>query len=162
VNNTIKTQPLTVIDFAPYGDVLEVSGDPTVTINQGMCDRYNDLANLDFANGRAGISIFKSKIRSLPYQLDMVERHPDGSQAFIPMSQHPFMVVVAMDRNGIPTDPQAFISANGQAINFHRGTWHGVLTPLHEPGLFAVIDRIGNGPNLEEYTFKTPYQIDEG
>ena len=160
MNGTIKTQPLTVTDFAPYGDVLEVSGNPTVTINQGKCDRYNDLANLDFANGQVGISIFKSKIRSLPYQLDMVERHPDGSQAFIPMSQHPFMVVVADDQNGIPINPQAFIAAIGQAINFHRGIWHGVLTPLHEPGLFAVIDRIGAGANLEEHYFKSPYLIE--
>jgi len=160
VNNTIKTHPLTATEFAPYGDVLEMSGNPTVTINQGMCDRYNDLANVDFANGRAGISIFKSKIRNLPYQLDMVERHPYGSQTFIPMSQHPFMVVVADDQNGTPINPRAFIAAIGQAINFHRGTWHGVLTPLHEPGLFAVVDRVGAGANLQEYYFKLPYLIE--
>ena len=158
----IKTQPLMVATFAPYGDVLAISGDPTVTINQGMCDRYSDLAKLDFAEGRAGISIFKSKIRTLPYQLNMVERHPDGSQAFIPISQHPFMVLVADDQNGMPLNPQAFIATTGQAINFHRGTWHGVLTPLHEPGLFAVVDRIGKGANLEEYFFETPYLIENG
>jgi len=160
--NIIITQPLTVAAFAPFGDVLEAVGDPSVLINQGLCKRYSDLAKLDFSDGQAGISIFKSEIRTLPYKLALVERHPEGSQAFIPMSQHPFMIVVATDRNGAPTDPQAFICTNGQAINFHRGTWHGVLTPLHEPGLFAVIDRIGNGQNLEEYTFKTPYQIEEG
>ncbi len=158
----IKTQPLSAATFAPYGDVLEVSGDPTVTINQGMCDRYSDLAKLDFADGRAGISIFKSQIRTLPYQLNMVERHPDGSQAFISMGQHPFMVVVADDQNGMPLNPQAFIAAAGQAVNFHRGTWHGVLTPLHEPGLFAVVDRIGEGMNLEEFHFETPYVIEAG
>ncbi len=158
----IKTQPLMAATFAPYGDVLEISDDPTMTINQGMCDRYSDLAKLDFAEGRAGISIFKSKIRTLPYQLNMVERHPDGSQAFIPISQHPFMVVVADDQNGRPLNPQAFIATTGQAINFHRGTWHGVLTPLHEPGLFAVVDRVGKGANLEEYFFETPYVIENG
>ena len=89
----------------------------------------------------------------------MVERHLEGSQAFIPMGNQPFMIVVAEDQNGIPVNPQAFIAAKGEAINFHRGTWHGVLTPLHEPGLFAVIDRIGAGKNLEEYHFKTPYLI---
>ena len=157
--NLILTQPLTAAAFAPFGDVLEVSGNPTITINQGMCDRYSDLAKLDFTDGQAGISIFKSEIRTLPYQLDMVERHPEGSQAFIPMGQHPFMVVVDDDQNGIPVKPQAFITSTGQAINFHRGTWHGVLTPLHEPGLFAVVDRIGKGANLEEHFFKTPYLI---
>jgi ureidoglycolate lyase len=155
----IKTQPLTAGVFAPFGDVLEAVGDPTVMINQGMCARYSDLAKLDFSDGRAGISIFKSEMRLIPYQLDMVERHPMGSQAFIPMSQHPFLVIVAEDQNGIPINPQAFVATNGQGINFHRNTWHGVLTPLHEPGLFAVIDRIGAGANLEEHYFNTPYLI---
>ena len=155
----IITQPLTEQSFAPFGDVLAVVGDPSVMINLGKCARYSDLAKLDFSDGRAGISIFKSEIRTLPCELDMVERHLEGSQAFIPMGNQPFMIVVAEDQNGIPVNPQAFIAAKGEAINFHRGTWHGVLTPLHEPGLFAVIDRIGAGKNLEEYHFKTPYLI---
>jgi len=157
--SVIRTQALTAEAFAPFGEVLEVAGEPTVLINQGRCARYSDLAKLDFNDGRAGISIFKSEICTLPCELNMVERHPLGSQAFIPMGGHPFMVVVAEDKNGTPVNPQAFISAKGQAINFHRGTWHGVLTPLHQPGLFAVIDRIGDGTNLEEHYFDTPYQI---
>ncbi len=155
----IKTQPLTAHAFAPFGDVLEITGDPTVMINQGKCARYSDLAKLDFSDGQAGINMFKSEICTLPCQLDMMERHPKGSQAFIPMGNQPFMVVVANDQNGAPVNPQAFITAAGQAINFHRNTWHGVLTPLHAPGLFAVIDRIGAGKNLEEHHFKTPYLI---
>jgi ureidoglycolate lyase len=87
----------------------------------------------------------------LPLKLDLVERHPDGSQAFVPMSHQPFLVVVAEDQNGIPQNIRAFLTEAGQAINIHRGVWHGVLTPLYDPGLFAVIDRIGEGPNLEEY-----------
>jgi len=92
--------------------------------------------------------------------LQMVERHPDGSQAFVPMSLEPFLVVVAHDDAGVPKDPKAFVTAPGQAINFHRGTWHGVLTPLTKPGLFAVIDRIGVGANLQEHWFDTSYIIE--
>ena len=77
------------------------------------------------------------------------------------MSHNPFLVVVADDHNGTPTNPQAFITTAGQAINFHRGIWHGVLTPLYDPGLFAVVDRIGAGANLEEHHFETPYLITE-
>lgn len=160
--NVIKTQPLTAEAFAPFGDVLAVVGDPTVMINQGRCARHSDLAKLDFSDGQAGISMFKSEICTLPCQLQMVERHPEGSQAFISMGNQPFMVVVAEDNDGTPTNPQAFITTAVQAINFYRGTWHGVLTPLHEPGIFAVIDRIGAGKNLEEYHFKTPYLIQNG
>ena len=149
---TIVAQPLTDEAFAPFGDVLHAAGAPDKMINQGLCGRHHDRARMDFgADGRAGISIFNAEKRTLPYTLDLVERHPDGSQAFIPMSLEPFLVIVAEDDGGKPTNIQAFITAPGQGINLLRNTWHGVLTPLGEPGLFAVIDRIGDTPNLEEF-----------
>lgn len=160
MTNVIKTEPLTASAFAPFGDVLEAEGAPDKIINQGFCGRFHDRAQMDFGpGGRAGISIFQADPRALPYTLDLVERHPEGSQAFIPMSQHEWLIIVAEDDNDAPGRIRAFIAAPGQAINFHRGTWHGVLTPLHAPGLFAVVDRIGDTANLQEYQFQTPYQI---
>ncbi|WP_254249081.1 ureidoglycolate lyase [Loktanella salsilacus] len=131
---------------------MDASGAPDKLINAGLCGRYHDRAQMDFSDGRAGISIFNAQPRTLPYTCDLLERHPDGSQAFIPMTQHPFLVIVAPDEDGSPGTPQAFITKPGQAINLHRGTWHGVLIPLHAPGLFAVVDRIGSGANLQEHT----------
>ena len=147
----IIIEPMTADAFAPFGDLLEAKGTPDKIINQGLCGRFHDRARMDFSDGRAGISIFHAERRDLPLKLDLVERHPDGSQAFVPMSHQPFLVVVAEDQNGTPQNIRAFLTEAGQAINIHRGVWHGVLTPLHDPGLFAVIDRIGEGPNLEEY-----------
>lgn len=156
----ILTEPLTSDAFAPFGDVLSASGAPDRIINQGFCGRFHDRARLDFGpEARAGLSIFKAVPRAFPYTLDMVERHPDGSQAFIPMSADPFLVIVAPDEGDRPGRPRAFVTDGAQAINLHRGTWHGVLTPLHEPGLFAVVDRIGTTPNLEEHWFPEPYTI---
>ena len=156
----IHTTPLTAPAFAPFGDVLCVDGAPDKLINQGLCGRHHDKASMDFGpDGRAGISIFDAQPRTLPYKLDMMERHPEGSQAFIPMTQHPFLVIVAADDHGAPGQPQAFVTAPGQGVNYHRGIWHGVLTPLHDPGLFAVVDRIGDSPNLEEHWFDTPFLI---
>lgn len=159
MTTSITIQPLTAAAFAPFGDVLDIAGEPDKIINQGMCGRYHDRATLDFADGRAGISLFNAQPRKFPITLDMMERHPDGSQAFIPMSMDPFVVVVAPDNEGIPGVPVAFITSVGQGINYHRNTWHGVLTPLHAPGLFTVVDRIGEGPNLQEHWFKTPVNI---
>jgi len=156
----IKTETLTAEALAPYGDLLDASGEPDKLINQGKCGRYHDQAKLDFADGRAGISIFKGEKETLPLPLKMVERHPDGSQAFVPMSADSFLVVVARDKDGTPIEPKAFLTEPGQAINFHRGTWHGVLAPLSEPGLFAVVDRIGDGANLEEHWFEQNYVIE--
>ncbi|MFC6638190.1 ureidoglycolate lyase [Sulfitobacter sp. JBTF-M27] len=157
----IRTQPLTDEAFAPYGDVLEARGAPDKLINQGRCGRFHDRAQLDFSDGRAGISIFQGETETLPLALKMMERHPEGSQAFIPMSGDPFLVVVARDAGVRPADPLAFLTQPGQAINFHRGIWHGVLTPLAAPGLFAVVDRIGAGANLEEHWFETEFIIEE-
>ncbi|MEY8835208.1 ureidoglycolate lyase [Phaeobacter italicus] len=156
---TIVIQPMTAAAFAPFGDLIDCSGAADKIINQGLCGRFHDRAQMDFADGRAGISLFRAEPRHLPLSLEMVERHPEGSQAFIPMSEHGFLVIVAPDDAGKPGRPLAFETAPGQAINFHRGTWHGVLTPLHAPGLFAVVDRIGDGANLEEHWFETAFQV---
>lgn len=155
----IIAEPLTAKAFAPFGDVLEATGQPTKLINEGACGRWHDLAAMDFVDGRAGISLFRADIRSLPYRFDLVERHPDGSQVFIPMEAVPFLVIVAPDDDGRPGTPRAFVTRPGQAINFHRGVWHGVLTPIAGGGLFAVVDRIGEGANLEEFRYEASFTV---
>lgn len=156
MTRTLIPAPLTAAAFAPFGQVLDATGDFRL-INAGLCRRHHDRAALDFGpDGKAGISIFHAEPRALPYSFDLIERHPDGSQAFIPMTQHPFLVIVA---EGPEAAPRAFLTAPGQGINLNRGTWHGVLTPLQAPGLFAVVDRIGPTPNLEEFRHATPWTV---
>jgi len=155
----LTLQPLTAEAFAPFGDVLEVAGEPDKIINQGLCGRYHNRAALDFSDGKAGISLFNAEPRELPFNLEMVERHPLGSQAFLPMSQHPFVVIVAPDHGGKPGTPVVFKTSVGQGVNYHKNTWHGVLTPIFAPGLFAVVDRIGEGANLEEHWFDAAYTV---
>lgn len=164
MTRTIRTEPLSAAAFAPFGDVLEAKGTPDKLINQGLCGRFHDRAALDFGfdtapPGRAGISLFHAQPRALPYRLEMIERHPEGSQAFVPMTQNPFLVIVSEHPEATP---RAFLTDGAQGINLHRGIWHGVLTPLAEPGLFAVIDRIGTSANLEEHWFDTPWQVEAG
>jgi ureidoglycolate lyase len=155
----ISPEPLTTQAFAPFGDVLEATGTPDRMINAGLCARFHDRARIDIADGRAGLSVFDAVARSLPYAFDLVERHPLGSQAFVPMTQAPFLVIVAPDEQGTPGTPRAFLTNGAQGINLHRGTWHGVLTPLQAPGLFAVLDRIGDGANLQEYRYPQPWTV---
>lgn len=156
----VRIEPLTAAAFASYGDVLDASGPPDRIINEGLCERFHDRARLDFGpDGRAGISIFRAEPRSLPMTLVMMERHPEGSQAFVPMSASPLLVIVAADDDGEPVNVHAFRTAPGQGVNILRHTWHGVLTPLAQPGLFAVIDRIGPTPNLEEHRLVVPLTV---
>ena len=151
----ITPQPLTAQAFAPFGDILDATGNFRL-INDGFCQRHHDLAQVDTGGAKTGISIFQAKPRALPYSFDLIERHPDGSQAFIPMTQHPFLVIVAL---GPDHAPRAFLTNGAQGINLHRGTWHGVLTPLQAPGLFAVVDRIGTTPNLQEHRYDAPWVV---
>lgn len=160
MSQVLTMTPLTADAFAPYGDVIEVKGAPTKMINAGMCGRHHDLARLDFSDGAAGISLFDAKARHLPYRFDLMERHPAGSQAFMPLTQVPFMVIVADDMDGMPVNPKAFLTRVGQSINLHRNVWHGVLAPFEAAGQYAVVDRIGAGANLEEYTFDAPFVIE--
>lgn len=147
--------PLTPGAFALFGTVIEAGG-PFRLINGGLCRRYHDLARPDVLDGHVGVSVFLAEPRPLPYRFDLIERHPAGSQAFLPMTQNPFLVIAAENPEAVP---RAFLTDGAQGIQFHRGTWHGVLTPLSAPGLFAVVDRIGDGSNLEEHRFTDPWVV---
>lgn len=161
MTRTVTTEPLTARAFAPFGDVLEAAGAPDLRINAGQCDRFHDRARMEFLGegARAGISLGLGRPYTLPLALDFVERHPLGSQAFVPMVARSFLVIVAPDENGAPGRPRAFLAAPGQGVNYLRNTWHGVLTPLGEPTPFVIVDRIGPGENLEERHFPEPWTV---
>ncbi len=158
MSREVRAAPLTVEAFAPYGDVIAPGGGTARAINAGMCTRWHDQARPDIASGAVSICVFEAQARALPYALDLIERHPEGSQAFLPMGDAPFLVVVA---DGPEAAPRAFVAAPRQGVQLHRGTWHGVLTPLSPPGLFWVVDRAGAG-NLEEHRYDAPWTVVDG
>ncbi len=160
-DRVIIAEPLTAEAFAPFGDVIEAGGG-SFPINGGMVDRFNDLARVEVDGGRLGISAGRGRPYALPLALTLVERHPLGSQAFVPMSEDPFLVIVAPDEGGVPGRPRAFLTAPGQGVNYLRGTWHGVLAPLGRTTSFLIVDRIGEGVNLEEYRYDQPWQVRAG
>ena len=96
MENKIVARPLTGEEFAPFGEVIEKEGAAQFGINDGLCTRFHDLATIEFSGSAAKplLSIFSSKPRPLPLELNMVERHPLGSQAFIPFLGAPFLVIV--------------------------------------------------------------------
>jgi ureidoglycolate lyase len=157
---TIVAQPLTAAAFAPFGDVIEATGE-SFPINDGMCDRFHDRARIEVTGegARVGISVGWGRPYPMPHGFDLVERHPFGSQAFVPMTADPFLVVVAPDEGGRPGRPLAFLTAPGQGVNYLRGVWHGVLTPLGRAAPFLIVDRIGAGPNLEEARYDAPFTV---
>ena len=159
MTSPLKASPLTQAAFAAFGDVLEVNDGAFIEINQGRCRRFHDLARLDFADGKAGINLFHAEVRTAPYSIELMERHPQGSQCFVPMQGSKYIVAVAPDAEGQPGQIHAFLANGNQCVNYHRNTWHAVLTPVSGTGLFAVIDRIGQGTNLQEHWFDTPVGI---
>ena len=160
-SRTIFIEPLTREAYAPFGQVIETEGAHHYPINGGMTERYHDLAKVELsgAHPRPLVSIARGQHYDLPLTLKMVERHPLGSQAFYPLSQRPFLSIVAPDEGGVPGTPRAFLAGPGQGINMAMNTWHGVLTALGETSDFLIIDRGGEGNNLEEYFFPGPYLV---
>jgi ureidoglycolate lyase len=161
VSRAISIEPLTREAYAPFGQVIEIEGAQHYPINGGMTERYHDLARVELGgvHPRPLISIARGKPYALPLTLKMVERHPFGSQAFYPLAPRPFLSIVCPDEGGIPGTPRAFMCSPGQGINMAMNTWHGVLTPLGEITDFLIIDRGGDGNNLEEYFFDQPWII---
>jgi ureidoglycolate lyase len=144
---------LTAAAFAPFGEVVEAGAAPEL-INEGTARQYADLATIDVAGGRPRVSLYRAEARNLPLAITMLERHPEGSQLFMPLSPDPFLVVVAPaaavpDRAGV----RAFLTNGRQGVNFRRGSWHHPLIAL-AAGEFLVLDRAGAGANCEEFHFR--------
>ncbi|MFH5772724.1 ureidoglycolate lyase [Paracoccus sp. NGMCC 1.201697] len=148
----IKLTPISAEAFAPYGELLTPRAAPSRMINAGRCERHHALAQVQRGGGEAIISIFRSEAVSLPYACTLLERHPLGSQAFMPLGAEPWMSIVAPDEGGKPGAPLAFLVPAGMGVNLRAGVWHGVLTPLDHAADFLVVDREGEGVNLEEVT----------
>jgi len=156
---TLLIEPLSAAGFATYGDVIEpASAKRIYAVNEGTAQRFHDLASIDTASedGRTLVSIFRAEPRELPLDIRMLERHPLGSQAFVPLSGAAYLVVVAEHPDATP---RAFLAARGQGINYHRGTWHHPLIALHAPSDFLVIDRGGSGHNCDEVPLPIVYRL---
>ncbi|MNF49861.1 Ureidoglycolate lyase [compost metagenome] len=145
--------PLEREAFAPFGEVIEASDAAQhFTINAGNTERYHDLANIEpGAGGRAIVSIFRGQPRQLPFRVEMMERHPLGSQAFVPLSGRPYLVVVAPAGPAPQVgDLRVFLARGDQGVNYAPGVWHHPLLALGEVSDFLVIDRSGPGDNCDE------------
>jgi ureidoglycolate lyase len=151
----LVAEPLTATAFAEFGEVVEARGD-TGLINSGTTQYFADLATIDVAaeGGRPCVNIYRTTPWPLPLPIRMLERHPLGSQLFMPLSGERMLVVVAPagavpDRGAV----RAFVTNGHQGVNYRRGTWHHPLIALGGTGEFLVIDRAGPGSNCDEFQF---------
>ncbi|WP_322995819.1 ureidoglycolate lyase [Castellaniella sp.] len=158
----LTIEPLSREAFAPFGDVIQADDAAKhFTINEGNTERYHDLADIDpGADGRAIVSIFRGKPRTLPFTVTMMERHPKASQAFIPMSGRPYLVVVAKaDTTPTVGDLRVFLCQGDQGVNYARGVWHHPLLGLDAVSDFLIIDRAGPGDNCDIVQMEAPSVI---
>ena len=149
----LKAEPLTRERFSPYGEVIETSRDTADAMNAARFQRFDNLCKVDLIDdSQVAVSIARCRTpTSLPLQLEMVERHPLGSQAFIPLSPCRMVVVVAPPAESVDTSAlRAFVSNGRQGINYRRGTWHMPLISFDEGQEYLLIDRGGNEPHCEE------------
>jgi len=156
---SLKAELLTRERFAPYGDVIETSREPSDAMNEARFERFDDLCRIDLVNdGKVAVSIARCRTpTSLPLRLDMVERHPLGSQAFVPLSRCKMLIVVAPPEESVDASALcAFVSNGRQGINYHRGTWHMPLIAFEAGQEYLIIDRGGKEPNCDMHTLDEP------
>lgn len=148
----LTPEPLTAEAFAPFGRVIEASDEAVqLDINQGHAIRYDRLAEIDVADGGGvgAISLFRARPLEEP-ALRVFERHPLGSQSFVPLSGHPYLVAVAPPGDFDPAKIRLFRAEGDQGVHYDKGIWHHFLLVLEADSDFLVIDRAGPGDNCDE------------
>ena len=155
---TIKPQPLTREAFAPFGDVIQIEGSNQFEINSGYTTRVHDLIDIRLGgeSARAQFSFFLGRPR--PLEIKMLEKHPLGSQAFYPIEDKRWLVVVASAPE--PESVCAFWASGRQGVNYHQNVWHHPLLVI-EPQQFVIIDRGGDGHNCDEVELVTSVLIQQ-
>ena len=146
----IKPIHITTENFSKFGDMITTENIKPIEINNGYAKRYDGIANLNTStdNGQTTISIFSALKRNFPMKIDMMEKHPLGSQAFIPMKETTFLVFVAPKEEKLDLSKiEAFIIPPGIGVNYNPGTWHFPLISTEDMN-FLVVDRKGSGDNL--------------
>jgi ureidoglycolate lyase len=159
----MNIQKLTREAFAAFGDVITTEGAYHFPINDDTAERFHDLAQIDVADGQGKplVSLLRGQPRQLPLEVTTMERHPLGSQAFIPLSKSPYLVLVAPRGEFNPHALHAFLAHAGHGVNYTKGVWHHALVALYEVSDFIVIDRGGTGSNCEEVRLVEPVIISE-
>ncbi|MFT3990178.1 MAG: ureidoglycolate lyase [Luteolibacter sp.] len=149
---TLTIEPLTAGAFAPFGEVIDLGTAHHYPINLGTTERFHDLLTVDTStgNGRTLVNLFRGQPRKLPFEITMMERHPLGSQAFLPLSEQPYLIVVAEKGPLVPENLRAFITCGWQGVNYAKDVWHHPLLALDRVSDFIVIDRGEDGGNLVE------------
>ena len=147
---TINPKPITKENFSKYGDVITTKDIKPLEINDGYAKRFDGIANLDTSinAGETTICIFSALKRTFPMKIDMMEKHPLGSQAFIPMQETTFLVLVA-PKGSKPNinEIESFIVPPHIGVNYNPGIWHFPLISTKDMN-FLVVDRKGSGDNL--------------
>ena len=154
-DHALKPLPLTRERFEPFGDVIEAHPLQREAMNAARFERFDDLCDVDVGDeGQVRVSVARCRSATrLPYRFDLVERHPLGSQAFVPLAGQRFVVVVAPPGESVElADLQAFVTNGRQGVNYRRGTWHMPLIGLETGQEFLVIDRDADQPNCDEHT----------
>ena len=149
----IKVEPLSRENFAPFGDVIELAGASHYPINNGTTERYHDLARIhaEGTDARVLLNIFVGEPRPQPLEICMLERHPYGSQAFYPLQNQPWLIVVAEKPEAQAL--RAFMASGEQGVNYAANVWHHPLLVFQPNSRFLVVDRHGVEKNLEEVFF---------
>jgi ureidoglycolate lyase len=161
LNRLLVPQPLEEKTFEEFGNVIDASIQKALLINDGNTERFNDLAELALnqGGGKPSVNIFRSKPVCLPFLIKSFERHPLSSQLFFPLSEQPYLVVVAPQGDFVSSKIKAFMASPNQGVNYHPGTWHHYNLALNKVSDFLVIDMVIDKENCDEVEIEEGEQV---
>ena len=155
MRRSITSRPISENEFLPFGSLLE---------SPKTGARENFAASV--CNGRNSAKANLALIREHPaeqrFTATTLERHPQSTQSFFPLSVRRYLVVVCgSDTNGHPDldTLRAFECSRNQAVSYAVGTWHMGMKTLDAPGVFAMLVHEDGGSADCEFREVEPFEV---
>ena len=160
--NKIEIESINLDNFSEFGHIIHKDfAFEKILINQSTTIRHHNISDLALNNedGISAISIFSGSPRSIPIEIKIMEKHPIGSQSFLPVQNIDWLIVVSKEKNDMPDlDAMRCFRIQGDVgITYKKNVWHHPLL-VRKNQDFWIVDRIKKDENpsinLKEYHFK--------
>lgn len=150
-SHTLTPIPLTRESIVPFGDVISSEGIEPIERRPDEEAPYGgtiDGYRAGLVESKEPIELIMPRFRVREFRVLFMERHPEFAQAYIPVTNQPYIWVLARPDaelvNGCPAlhELQAFINAGDSAIRMHPGTWHEAPMPFRDGLRFINLSQI--------------------
>ena len=131
----IKAQKLTVENFHPYGDFVDLLNPSGFHLG----DFYRDQVMMILQGGMQ--MAFSPLVVHKPERMivSQAEFHNTAQEAVLCLDDDTVMHVAPASKDPVPELTEAFIIPKGTLVRLHTGMWHLSLIPIHQETAHVLI-----------------------